>query len=179
MVEGDIHGSEIELLIFRSIIRRFLVFVTNIMRILLQRVSSARVEVDQEVIGEIGQGILLFLGITHGDGETQMDQLIQKVLNLRIFDDPETGKSIDKSALDQKKDVLIVSQFTLYGTTDQGRRPAFTQAAPIEEARALYEQFLERFRAAAGDLKVEAGQFQASMKVSLENDGPFTLMMEA
>ncbi|MDF2379594.1 MAG: D-aminoacyl-tRNA deacylase [Candidatus Gracilibacteria bacterium] len=148
------------------------------MKIVLQRVDQASVSVDSEIIGRIDQGVLVYLGITHGDGEEQMEYVISKMLNLRIFDDPETGKSLDKSVLDLELEILVVSQFTLYGRVDQGRRPAFTDAAAIDEAKQTYEKFVEKLKTAC-ELKVETGEFQAYMKVSSVNDGPFTLVIDS
>lgn len=147
------------------------------MKIILQKVDQASVSVDSKIIGKIDQGLLVYIGITHGDGDEQMEYFINKILNLRLYDDPETGKSIDKSVLDLELELLVVSQFTLYGRVDQGRRPAFTDAASIQEAQVLYDRFVEKLREAC-ELKVETGEFQAYMKVSSVNDGPFTLVID-
>lgn len=145
------------------------------MRILIQRVNEASVTVENEIIGKIGKGILVLVGIARGDSEKDTDYLVEKIANLRIFENEE-GK-LDLSALDTKAELLIVSQFTLYGECDKGRRPDFGKAAPMEEAKATYEKVLERFRKTG--LKIERGQFQAHMKVNLINDGPLTLMLES
>lgn len=148
------------------------------MKILLQRVSEANVKVDGSVVGHIGKGYLLFLGIAHADTEKEIDALVEKVLNLRIFENETGDKYFDKSIVDVKGEILVVSQFTLYAKTDSGRRPDFIDAAKPDQARQLYEFFVEKIRAKSG-LKVETGQFQALMQVSLVNEGPTTLMMES
>lgn len=148
------------------------------MRVLLQKVSEARVEVEGEVKGQIGSGILLFLGVTNDDTEKDADSLVEKVLNLRIFVNEEESKHFDKSVMDVGKEILVVSQFTLYARTDKGRRPDFNEAAKPEEASKLYEYFVQRMREQSG-LLVETGQFQAMMEVHLVNDGPVTLMIES
>lgn len=145
------------------------------MRVLLQRVQSASVQVDGTKISEINKGVLILLGITHGDGEKDTRQLLEKIINLRIFEG-ESGK-LDLSLQDIKGEILLVSQFTLYGVCDKGRRPDFGLAAPIEEAKKVYEQAVEIFKQCG--LKIECGQFQAHMKVELINDGPLTLMLES
>jgi len=144
------------------------------MKIILQRVKEARVEVEQEVIGEIGGGLLVLLGITHGDGEKEIDFLIDKMLNLRVFPNLEGDKEFDRSVLEIEGEILLVSQFTLYGRTDKGRRPSFVDAAPPAEAEKLYNLFVQKLREKS-KLKVETGKFQAFMQVSLVNDGPVTI----
>lgn len=145
------------------------------MRALIQRVQSASVSVDNQVIGKIDKGILVLLGITHGDTQKDSAYLLEKITNLRIFENQE-GK-LDLSLLDIKGEILLVSQFTLYGTCDKGRRPDFGLAAPAEEAKKIYEEAVQIFKNSG--LKVETGQFQAYMQVSLINDGPLTLMIES
>ncbi len=145
------------------------------MRALLQRVTEARVTVEQTVTGEIGVGLLILLGISKLDTQADMEFVIQKVVNLRIFHD-ENDK-MNRSVLDIGGGLLIVSQFTLYGDCRKGRRPSFDDAAPAEQARALYEHFVRQSRLSG--LRVETGIFQADMKVSLVNDGPVTLMVES
>ena len=144
------------------------------MRAVIQRVSSAKVEVDSEVTGEIGPGILLLLGVERGDTERSADAMLDKVAGLRIFPD-EAGK-MNRSLRDTNGALLVVSQFTLLGDCGKGRRPSFDRAAPPEEARALYEYFLQRARALLPS--VAAGVFQAHMRVSLVNEGPVTLLIE-
>ena len=146
------------------------------MKVLLQKVTEAKVTVEDEVVGQIGSGVLLFLGVTHEDSEKEVDQLIDKVINLRIFPGEDAGRHFDKSILEVKGEILVVSQFTLYGNVKNGRRPDFIEAAKPEQAKHLYELFVEKLRARSG-LKVETGQFQAMMQVHLVNDGPVTFMI--
>jgi D-tyrosyl-tRNA(Tyr) deacylase len=145
------------------------------MRIALQRVERASVEVDGQTVGAIGPGLLVLLGVAKGDESANADYLADKILNLRIFSD-EGGK-MNRSVMDSGGGILVVSQFTLYGDCRKGRRPSFDEAAPPELARPLYEYFVERLRASR--LVVETGVFQASMKVSLVNDGPVTLVIDS
>jgi len=144
------------------------------MRAVLQRVTEARVIVDQVVTGEIGPGLLVLLGVSKLDTEADAEFVAQKTLNLRIFSD-EQGK-MNRSILDTGGALLVVSQFTLYGDCRKGRRPNFDDAAPAEQARALYEHFITIARRS---LRVETGIFQADMAVSLTNDGPVTLIVES
>src|SRR6202040_821132 len=136
------------------------------MRAVLQRVTMARVEVDGAVVGEIGAGLLGLLGVTKTDTSNQAGLLAEKTLNLRIFPDDE-GK-MNRSLLDTGGALLVVSQFTLYGDCRKGRRPSFDQAAPAEQARTLYEEFIAAAR--RGGIRVETGTFQAHMSVTLIND---------
>ena len=145
------------------------------MRAVLQRVTMARVEVEGAVVGEIGAGLLILLGVTKTDTAPQAELLADKILNLRIFSD-EAGK-MNRSLLDTGGALLVVSQFTLYGDCRKGRRPSFDQAAPAEQAKTRYEQFVEAARRSG--VRVETGVFQAHMAVSLLNDGPVTLIIEA
>lgn len=144
------------------------------MKILIQRVAHASVEVDNKVVGSIGPGVLVFLGVTHGDTKDQAAWLANKLIHLRMFED-ELGK-INQSVLDRKGAALIVSQFTLYADCTEGRRPSFIKAAPPELAKPLYEQFIDEVK--KGGLAVQSGVFGAEMKVSLLNDGPVTLIIE-
>ena len=144
------------------------------MKILIQRVAHAQVEVEDKIVGSIGPGVLVFLGVTHNDTEAQVIWLANKLIHLRIFQDQE-GK-INRSLLDQKGSVLLVSQFTLYGDCKDGRRPSFTQAAEPGLAKRLYEYFIDEVR--KGGIPVQTGIFGAEMKVSLLNDGPVTLLIE-
>ncbi len=145
------------------------------MRALIQRVTEARVTVDQTITGEIGPGLLVLLGVSKLDTEADAEFLVQKTLNLRIFED-EQGK-MNRSLLDTGGGLLVVSQFTLYGDCRKGRRPSFDNAAPAEQARTLYEQFVAIAR--RSNLQVATGIFQAQMSVSLTNDGPVTLIVES
>src|ERR1700727_806586 len=144
------------------------------MRALLQRVTEAKVVVDGAVTGEIRPGLLVLLGVSKQDTEADADFVAQKILNLRIFEDAQ-GK-MNLSVLDTGGALLVVSQFTLYGDCRKGRRPSFDDAAPAEQARALYEYFVS---AARRSVQVETGIFQAHMSVSLINDGPVTLIIES
>lgn len=145
------------------------------MRALVQRVVRAKVTVEGRITGEIGPGLLVFLGVGKGDTAEECDYLVDKILRLRILSDSE-GK-MNSSLLDTERSLLVVSQFTLFGDTRKGRRPSFDQAAPPDLARTLYERFL--LRARAYPIAVEAGEFQAHMMVELVNDGPVTLLCES
>ncbi len=131
--------------------------------------------VDGRVTGEIGAGLLVLLGVAQTDGEAQAEWLADKILDLRIFED--SGGKMNLSLLETGGSLLVVSQFTLYGDTRKGRRPSFDRAARPEQARRLYEHFVERARARG--VRVETGVFQAMMKVELTNDGPVTLICES
>jgi len=144
------------------------------MKIIVQRVSHASVEVEGKMVGSIGAGVLVFLGITHTDTTEQVTWLANKLANLRMFED-EQGK-INQSVLDRKGSALIISQFTLYADCTDGRRPSFTKAANPDLAKPLYEQFIDEVKKTG--LPVQSGIFGAEMKVSLLNDGPVTLIIE-
>ncbi len=145
------------------------------MRIVLQRVSSGSVSIDGAKVGEIGPGLVLLVGFTQGDGEEALGWMAEKVLGLRVFNDQD-GK-MNLSLVEVGGDVLVVSQFTLYGDTRKGRRPSFVQAAPPEQAIPLYERFLALLREKAPG-NVESGEFGAMMDVSIVNAGPVTLVLE-
>ena len=145
------------------------------MRVLLQRVCSASVEVEGKMLSEIGRGILLFVGVTHQDDPGIAYQLAKKCAQLRIFEDEQLRKH-QCSALDLNLEALVVSQFTLYGNTNKGRRPGFDQSAPPQKAETLYETFIECLRNTG--LSCASGKFRAEMKVSLINDGPVTYLLE-
>lgn len=145
------------------------------MRALLQRVSEAKVTVDGVTIGQIDRGLLVFVAVREKDSATQAEKLAAKILRLRIFPD-EQGK-MNLSVGDISGELLIVSQFTLYGETAKGNRPSYSQAAAPEKAIALYELLVSLCRQSG--LKVATGQFRAHMKIHLVNDGPVTLLCEA
>ncbi len=144
------------------------------MRALVQRVSEASVTIDGEVVGQIGRGLLLLLGVRVGDGQAEADFLVEKCLNLRIFEDEE-GK-MNRSVLDVGGEVLVVSQFTLYGDCRKGRRPSFIEAAPPAVSEPLYEYFVQQVRLRG--VHTSTGQFGATMAVRLVNDGPVTILAE-
>lgn len=145
------------------------------MRALIQRVAKASVQVDSEEVGRIGPGLVILLGVARTDEVADAQYLVEKIVNLRIFADDQNR--FNRSALDVGAELLIISQFTLYADTRKGRRPDFTQAAPPQEAQRLYEYTVGLFREAG--LKVATGRFQEYMKVSLQNDGPVTLLLDS
>jgi len=142
---------------------------------LLQRVTSASVSIDGEVVGSIGRGLVVFVGVAEGDGPKDADYLAQKLVNLRIFADE--AERFNLSALDIKAELLLVSQFTLLADTRRGRRPSFTEAAPPPRAEELFEHFVDE--AKASGLKVQTGRFQQYMQVEIHNDGPVTIMLDS
>ena len=144
------------------------------MRVVLQRVTASQVVVDSETIGKIGQGLNLLVGIADTDTDAELEWMAKKCLELRIFPDDQ-GK-FDRSVLDINGELLVISQFTLYGDCRKGRRPSFDRAAAPARAEALYDQFVEKLRQSG--LRVETGRFGAMMQVSIENDGPVTLILE-
>lgn len=144
------------------------------MRALIQRVSKAAVAVNGQTISSIGKGLLILLGVGHGDREEQARFLAEKIANLRIFED-EQGKT-NLSALDVKGEAIVVSQFTLYADTRKGRRPSFTDAALPEIAEPLVERFVEFLRGYG--VPTQTGQFGAHMEVEIRNDGPVTIWLE-
>ena len=145
------------------------------MRVVLQRVSRARVKVDEKVTGEIGAGLMILLGVGREDTSAVAATLAEKCANLRIFED-EQGK-MNRSLLDVKGSALVVSQFTLYGDARGQRRPSFIAAAPPELAKALYEEFCEALRKLG--IAVATGIFQAMMSVELVNEGPVTILLDS
>jgi D-aminoacyl-tRNA deacylase len=145
------------------------------MRAVIQRVSRAQVRVEGQMVGEIGKGILLLLGVGKGDTQPQADSLLEKLVNLRIFED-EAGK-MNRSLLDAGGALMVISQFTLYADCRKGRRPSFTDAGSPEEARTLYEYFIHQ--AGSRGLMVASGVFQASMEVELVNFGPVTILLDS
>ena len=144
------------------------------MRAVIQRVSSASVTVDGQVVGRIGQGIMVLLGVEKGDTEAPADWLAEKIVGLRIFED-EAGK-MNRALTDIGGAVLAVSQFTLAGNCDKGRRPSFDTAAPADEGKRLYDYFVEALK--RQNVAVQTGIFQADMQVALVNDGPVTFILE-
>jgi len=144
------------------------------MRAVLQRVSRAKVTVDGEITGEIGKGILVLLGVGTEDGESEARQLVDKIVNLRIFDDAD-GK-MNLSLADTGGELLVVSQFTLYADTRRGRRPSYIGAAAPDEANRLYQYFVTQARSVVSN--VATGRFQAMMDVELVNDGPVTIILD-
>lgn len=145
------------------------------MRVLIQRVTRASVTVEGSVTGEIGNGLLALIGIAAADTTKEADYLADKMVNLRIFSDDQGRMNL--SALDIQGELLLVSQFTLYGECRKGRRPGFDAAAPPAAAKELYEYFVRKV--AEKGLRVQTGVFQAHMEVSLLNDGPVTLLLES
>ncbi len=144
------------------------------MRVLVQRSLESSVSVNNKVVGKIDSGLVLFVGFTHTDTKDNIDKLVQKVLNLRIFDD-EAGV-MNKSILDVGGSILSISQFTLYADTHKGNRPSYINAMPGEKSSILYDEFnkeLEKY------IHVEKGIFGADMKVDLLNDGPFTIILDS
>lgn len=149
------------------------------MRAVVQRVSRAQVSVclkeDEQLVGQIGLGVLVLLGVANDDTEDDVAYLAEKICGLRIFDDDQ-GK-MNLSVADAHGSILAVSQFTLYGDVRRGKRPSFDGAAPPEKARELYESFIARIRAAG--LLCETGRFQQTMRVELSNDGPVTILLDS
>ena len=145
------------------------------MRAVVQRVSSSKVTVDEEIVGQIDNGLLVLLGVTHDDESKDVDYMVEKITNLRIFEDENDKMNL--SLKDVGGEILAVSQFTLYGDCRRGRRPSFTDAARPEKANPLYEEFVTKVE----DLgkKVGTGKFGAHMMVDLTNDGPVTILLEA
>lgn len=141
----------------------------------MQRVTSAKVTVEERVTGEIGAGLLVLLGVDQGDGPADLQYITAKIRDLRIFADDQ-GK-MNRSVLDILGSVLVVSQFTLSGDARNGRRPSFAAAAPPQIARVLYEEVVRELRSSG--LRVETGEFQAMMQVSLVNDGPVTILLDS
>ena len=145
------------------------------MRVVLQRVSHASVTVDEKVIGKIQRGFLLLVGVTHDDAIEDMEYLVRKIVQMRIFEDEE-GK-LNRSIQDIRGEILSVSQFTLYADTKKGNRPSFSKAAPGDVAIEMFEQFNGLLRDTG--IPVETGQFGADMKVELLNDGPVTILLDS
>ena len=145
------------------------------MRAVVQRVTSARVTVDDRVTGEIGVGLLVLVGVEQGDGPADVQYISSKIRDLRIF--PDDAGKMNLSVLDRQGGVLIVSQFTLAGDARNGRRPSFASAAPPQIAKALYEDVVREL--STSGLTVATGEFQAMMRVALVNDGPVTILLDS
>ncbi|MCX7857971.1 MAG: D-aminoacyl-tRNA deacylase [Deltaproteobacteria bacterium] len=145
------------------------------MRAVIQRVKEAHVEIQGEVKGKIGRGLLIFLGIGKEDTEKDVDWMVEKIVNLRIFERQE-GR-LDLSVLDVQGEVLIVSQFTLYGDCLRGRRPSFSEAMDKDSAKIFFDRFVEKIKEKIS--KVETGVFRAHMDVHLVNEGPVTLILDS
>ena len=144
------------------------------MKIVLQRVLRSSVAVNDEVVGEIGKGLMILFGAEKGDGDEAVNALAEKVLNLRVFADDE-GK-MNRSCLDVKGEILVVSQFTLAGDCSRGRRPGFDNAAAPQEAEQLYKDFIKKL--VESKLKIQEGRFGADMQVDIVNDGPVTFILD-
>jgi D-tyrosyl-tRNA(Tyr) deacylase len=145
------------------------------MRAVIQRVTQSKVSVEGKTVGKIDKGILIFLGVADEDTEKDAVYLLEKTLNLRVFEDADDKMNL--SLLDIQAELLVVSQFTLYGDVRRGRRPSFIRAAAPEKANRLYEFFVAEARKLI--TKVETGRFQAMMKVELVNDGPVTILLDS
>lgn len=144
------------------------------MKVLVQRVLSSSVEVDNKIVGQIKKGLMLLVGFTDSDTDKEIDYMVDKIINLRIFDD-ENGV-MNKSLIDVNGSILSISQFTLYADTRKGRRPSYIKALNGDKAILLYDKFNNKLK--EENIKVETGIFGADMKVSLINDGPITIMLE-
>ncbi|MEM8611102.1 MAG: D-aminoacyl-tRNA deacylase [Cyanobacteria bacterium P01_H01_bin.105] len=145
------------------------------MRVVIQRVSSSQVTVNGEVVGRIGQGLNLLVGIAETDTVKELDWMVQKCLSLRLFPNSDSGR-FDLSVQDIQGALLVISQFTLYGACSKGRRPSFDKAASPAQAVKLYQQFVAKLRQSG--LQIETGQFGAHMHVTIDNNGPVTLILD-
>lgn len=149
----------------------------TIMRVVVQRVKSSQVEIAGKVVGKIGRGLNLLVGISARDTEAELDWMVRKCLELRLFPENENGAGRwEKSVQEIGGELLVVSQFTLYGDCRKGRRPSFDQSAAPDVAKKLYDRFVEKL--CQSGLKVETGEFGAMMNVAIENDGPVTFWLE-
>ena len=144
------------------------------MKVLIQRVLSSSVTVEDKIVGQIDKGLLIFVGFTEGDSEKEINYMVDKIINLRIFDD-ENGV-MNKSLLDVKGSILSISQFTLYADASKGRRPSYIKALGGDSASVLYNKFNQKLKDT--NIPIEEGIFGADMKVNLINDGPITIMLE-
>lgn len=145
------------------------------MRVVIQKAGASKVEIEGLTEGKIDQGLVILLGITEGDGEKDIDYLVEKISNMRLFADGE--KHFEKSLLETGQQALVISQFTLYASCKKGRRPDFNMAAKPDTARPLYEKFIDKLREKG--IKVETGSFGAMMYVSLVNEGPITIILDS
>ena len=146
------------------------------MRVIIQRVRSSQVRVNGEIVGKIEKGLNLLVGIATNDSINEINWMVRKCLELRLFSDENSESKWTKSVQDIRGKLLVISQFTLYGDCRQGRRPSFSNSAPPAEAEKLYNLFVEQLKKSG--LKVETGIFGAMMEVSINNDGPVTLLLE-
>lgn len=146
------------------------------MRVVIQRVKFSQVEVEGELVGKIGRGLNLLVGISSNDTDAELDWMVRKCLELRIFPGEENGDRFSKSVQEINGELLVISQFTLYGDCRKGRRPSFDKSAAPLPAKELYDRFVEKLRQSG--LKVETGVFGAMMNVLIANDGPVTLLLE-
>lgn len=146
------------------------------MRVIIQRVKSSQVTVNGEIVGKIGRGLNLLVGIADTDTDAELDWMVRKCLELRLFGDQQQDSRWEKSVQEIGGELLVISQFTLYGDCRKGRRPSFDRSATPKIAQDLYHRFVDKLRESG--LRVETGQFGAMMQVSIENDGPVTLLLE-
>ncbi|MBK1988212.1 D-tyrosyl-tRNA(Tyr) deacylase [Sphaerospermopsis aphanizomenoides BCCUSP55] len=146
------------------------------MRVIVQRVKSSQVTVNGEIVGKIGRGLNLLVGISHTDTVVELEWMVRKCLELRLFPDDEGGDKWQKSVQEINGELLVISQFTLYGDCRKGRRPSFDRSAAPTLAENLYNRFVDKLRDSG--LRVETGKFGAMMQVAIENDGPVTLILE-
>jgi D-tyrosyl-tRNA(Tyr) deacylase len=149
------------------------------MKIVLQQVSKASIEIEAAAAASISFGFVLLIGVEKGDSSEDADLLIDKILNLRTFENPANGKSFDFSLLDVKGDSLLVSQFTIPGSFLKGRRPDFSNAMAVNEAKVLYDYFVDSYKNKVGNLLVQTGEFGANMSVGLVNEGPITYILNS
>ncbi len=145
------------------------------MKVVIQKSGAAKVEVDKQIVGQINDGLVILLGITHDDDDQDIEYLTEKIINLRLFEESE--KYFEKSALEAQKEILLISQFTLYASCKKGRRPDFINAAKPEIAKPLYEKFIKSLENKG--IKVATGEFGAMMHVSLVNQGPVTIIIDS
>lgn len=146
------------------------------MRIVIERVKSSSVTVDGEVIGKIGRGLNLLVGISPTDTEAELDWMTRKCLELRLFPDEVEGKGWQKSVMDIQGEILVISQFTLYGDCRKGRRPSFSNSASPDIAEKLYDRFIDKLKQSG--LHIATGKFGTMMQVNIDNDGPVTLILD-